>query len=168
MSDNTHLWFVIKKDGLTMVSTWTTIETYISGPYATINEAQAALRARRWQPLAWGIYIAAALLLLISVSSFAKEIYLDPMVAQMYGTVTPPEDMDLAAQITLGKRYDLFTKYYPTTFAPIHLVHFHENPDMYPDYWTYVPSKQLPGPAPALLLIPGLIALRVLRRRYST
>ena len=70
--------------------------------YRTIEDAQKALRARRWRPLAWGIYIAAVLLLLISVSSFAKEIYLDPMVAQMYGTVTPPEDMDLSAQITLG------------------------------------------------------------------
>ena len=55
-----------------MVSNSTTIETYISGPYATINEAQAALRARRWQPLAWALYVVALLLVLVSINGHLK------------------------------------------------------------------------------------------------
>ena len=65
-------WIIENEQGEIVISNEQVIDDTLSGPYATIEEAQAALKARRWRPLAWALYVVALLLVLVSINGHLK------------------------------------------------------------------------------------------------
>ena len=61
-------WYLVEDEsGAIVVSQYQEIDSMIAGPFETLKQAEQALNARRWRPLAWGIYIAGAALLIVTI-----------------------------------------------------------------------------------------------------
>jgi hypothetical protein len=68
-----NLFYIIEnEDGKMVISNSQEIDNTLAGPFATVREAQQALKARRFRPLAWVLYVVALLLVLVSINGHIK------------------------------------------------------------------------------------------------